>query len=65
MLTLSDVMATGWYAAASAGVRSTRAGGMVGYVGVPQGVELPIREVFFSSVGFAVGRRRSGTTCPT
>jgi threonine dehydrogenase-like Zn-dependent dehydrogenase len=36
-------------------LRSTRPGGMVGYVGVPHGVELPVREMFFSNVGLRGG----------
>ena len=36
-------------------LRSTRAGGMVGYVGVPHGVELPVREMFFDLVGLRGG----------
>jgi threonine dehydrogenase-like Zn-dependent dehydrogenase len=31
-------------------IRSTRPGGHIGYVGVPHGVELPGRELFFSHV---------------
>ena len=34
----------------SAAIRSTRAGGHVGYVGVAHGVELPGLELFFSGV---------------
>ena len=36
-------------------LRSTRPGGMVGYVGVPHGVELPVREMFFNLVGLRGG----------
>jgi threonine dehydrogenase-like Zn-dependent dehydrogenase len=36
-------------------LRSTRPGGVVGYVGVPHGVELPVREMFFSHVGLRGG----------
>ena len=46
-------------------LRSTRPGGMVGYVGVPHGVELPVKEMFFNLVGLRGGPapvRRS--TCP-
>jgi threonine dehydrogenase-like Zn-dependent dehydrogenase len=36
-------------------LRSTRPGGMVGYVGVPHGVELPVKEMFFNLVGLRGG----------
>jgi threonine dehydrogenase-like Zn-dependent dehydrogenase len=36
-------------------LRSTRPGGMVGYVGVPHGVELSVREMFFNLVGLRGG----------
>lgn len=36
-------------------LRSTRPGGVVGYVGVPHGVELPVQEMFFSNVGLRGG----------
>ncbi|MCW2804024.1 MAG: zinc-containing alcohol dehydrogenase [Propionibacteriaceae bacterium] len=36
-------------------LRSTRPGGLVGYVGVPHGVELPVHEMFFSNVGLRGG----------
>jgi len=36
-------------------LRSTRPGGMVGYVGVPHGVELPVREMFHNLVGLRGG----------
>jgi threonine dehydrogenase-like Zn-dependent dehydrogenase len=36
-------------------LRSTRPGGLVGYVGVPHGVELPVQEMFFSNVGLRGG----------
>jgi threonine dehydrogenase-like Zn-dependent dehydrogenase len=36
-------------------LKSTRPGGMVGYVGVPHGVELPVREMFFDLVGLRGG----------
>ncbi len=36
-------------------LRSTRPGGIVGYVGVPHGVELPVWEMFFSNVGLRGG----------
>jgi threonine dehydrogenase-like Zn-dependent dehydrogenase len=36
-------------------LRSTRPGGLVGYVGVPHGVELPVREMFFDNVGLRGG----------
>jgi threonine dehydrogenase-like Zn-dependent dehydrogenase len=36
-------------------LRSTRPGGLVGYVGVPHGVVLPVREMFFSNVGLRGG----------
>jgi threonine dehydrogenase-like Zn-dependent dehydrogenase len=36
-------------------LRSTRAGGIVGYVGVPHRVELPIEEMFLSNVGLRGG----------
>lgn len=36
-------------------LRSTRPGGTVGYVGVPHGVELPVREMFFDLVGLRGG----------
>jgi threonine dehydrogenase-like Zn-dependent dehydrogenase len=36
-------------------LRSTRPGGMVGVVGVPHGVELPLREMFFNNVGLRGG----------
>ena len=36
-------------------LRSTRPGGVVGYVGVPHGVELPVGEMFFSHVGLRGG----------
>lgn len=36
-------------------LRSTRPGGLVGYVGVPHDVELPVREMFFSHVGLRGG----------
>jgi threonine dehydrogenase-like Zn-dependent dehydrogenase len=32
-----------------------RAGSMVGYVGVPHGVELPIQQMFFRTVGVRGG----------
>jgi threonine dehydrogenase-like Zn-dependent dehydrogenase len=36
-------------------LRSTRPGGLVGYVGVPHGVELPVEEMFGSNVGLRGG----------
>jgi threonine dehydrogenase-like Zn-dependent dehydrogenase len=36
-------------------LHSTRPGGMVGVVGVPHGVELPLREIFFNNVGLRGG----------
>jgi len=36
-------------------LRSTRPGGMVGVVGVPHGVEFPLREMFFSNRGLRGG----------
>lgn len=36
-------------------LRSTRAGGVVGCVGVPHGVEIPAREMFFANVGLRGG----------
>jgi len=36
-------------------LRSTRPGGVVGYVGVPHGVELPVVKMFFSNVGLRGG----------
>lgn len=36
-------------------IRSVRPGGMVGCVGVPHGVELPAREMFFANVGIKGG----------
>ena len=36
-------------------LRSTRPGGLVGFVGVPHGVELPVHEMFFSNVGLRGG----------
>jgi threonine dehydrogenase-like Zn-dependent dehydrogenase len=46
-----------------------RPGSMVGYVGVPHGVELPIGDMFFRNVGVRGGPHRSAPTyrsfCPT
>jgi len=61
LLAASDVLGTGWFGAVAAAVapgqrsmlqaiRSTRAGGHVGYVGVSHDVTLPGREMFFSHV---------------
>ena len=36
-------------------LRSIRPGGMVGYVGVPHGVELPVQRMFFRNVGVRGG----------
>jgi threonine dehydrogenase-like Zn-dependent dehydrogenase len=36
-------------------LRSTRAGGMVGWVGVPHGVELPMQDLFWRNVGVRGG----------
>ena len=36
-------------------VQSVRPGGMVGVVGVPHGVELPVQQMFFSNVGIKGG----------
>ncbi len=36
-------------------LRSIRPGGIVGYVGSPHGVELPVKEMFFSHVGLRGG----------
>ena len=61
LLTLSDVFATGHHAAVCAQVKAgqamqtaidiARAGSMVGFVGVPHGVELPIGQMFSRTVG--------------
>ena len=40
----------------------TRPGGTVGYVGVPHGVELPVRTMFSRNVGVAGVSRRCGST---
>src|SRR2546426_553761 len=53
LLSTSDVLGTGWFAAAAANVQpgsSTRKGGYVSYVGVPHGVELKGEELFYAHV---------------
>ena len=46
-------------------IRSTRAGGHVGFVGVTHGVELPGRELFFAEVHLHGGPARCGSTSPS
>src|SRR5947207_3436768 len=62
LLTTSDVLGTGWFAAAGflecvgtqqsmkQAIGSTRKGGYVSYVGVPHGVELKGEELFYAHV---------------
>ena len=45
-------------------VRAVRPGGMVGVVGVPHGVELPAREMFFRNVGIKGGPASVPTYLP-
>ena len=42
----------------------TRPGGMVGYVGVPHGVEVPIASMFFRNVGLRGGAAPVRTYIP-
>jgi threonine dehydrogenase-like Zn-dependent dehydrogenase len=42
----------------------TRPGGMVGYVGVPHGVEVPITSMFFRNVGLRGGAAPVRTYIP-
>ena len=44
-------------------IEIARPGSMVGYVGVPHGVELPVGQMFFRNVGVA-GRPRAGPRLP-
>jgi threonine dehydrogenase-like Zn-dependent dehydrogenase len=46
-------------------IRSARAGGHVGYVGVAHGVELPGRELFYSAVHLHGGPAPCTASCPS
>ena len=46
-------------------LRSTRPGGMVGTVGAPHGVEVPIEDLFWPNLGLRGGPAPVRATCPT
>jgi threonine dehydrogenase-like Zn-dependent dehydrogenase len=46
----SVIEAVGTHTSMMQAIRSTRAGGHIGYVGVPHGVQLPGEELFFAEV---------------
>src|SRR6478735_7453548 len=69
LLSLADVMATGWHAAVSSrvepgGTAVVIGDGAVGRVGAPHGVELPVRQMFVRNVGLAGGMAPVRTYLP-